>query len=166
VEAIKRHTTCNCNACRLIPTLDLKFIVHFGEYVLQGIGGAETPIGSAVNLVHRLSKNGVTEATGWRAYVLLTEPAVTQLSLDAAAMQRGVEHYEHLGEVVTFSADLAERTHEDPGVRAGYHEAHDGPDYALPQPHFRRLSSPGAACHRLSISAPCGTRAKPAHWVK
>ena len=34
VEAIKRHTTCGCNACRLIPTLDLKFIVHFGEYVL------------------------------------------------------------------------------------------------------------------------------------
>src|SRR3970282_268356 len=25
VEGIRRHTTCTCNACRAIPTLDLKF---------------------------------------------------------------------------------------------------------------------------------------------
>jgi hypothetical protein len=36
VEAIKRGTTCQCNACRLIPTLDLKFIVHFGEHAADG----------------------------------------------------------------------------------------------------------------------------------
>jgi uncharacterized protein YndB with AHSA1/START domain/class 3 adenylate cyclase len=108
VEAIKRGTTCECNACRLIPTLDLKFVVHFGEYALQRMGSVEKPIGSAVNLTHRLSKNSVTDATGWRAYILLTEPAAAQLGLECSELRRSVEHYEHLGDVVVFSYDLAE----------------------------------------------------------
>src|SRR3954468_7142833 len=29
-EALRRRTTCTCNACRAIPSLDLKFITHFG----------------------------------------------------------------------------------------------------------------------------------------
>jgi class 3 adenylate cyclase len=117
VEAIRRGTTCQCNACRLIPTLHLKFIVHFGEYVLQSVGGAEKPMGSPVNLVHRLSKNGVTEETGWRAYILLSEAAVDRLGLERAAMHRRVEQYEHLGEVVTYSFDLAERYRERAAAR-------------------------------------------------
>ena len=31
VEGIRRRTLCQCNACKAIPTLDLKFILHFGE---------------------------------------------------------------------------------------------------------------------------------------
>ena len=33
--SMKRATTCACNACRNIPTLDLKFIAHHGDYVIQ-----------------------------------------------------------------------------------------------------------------------------------
>jgi len=51
----------------------------------------------------------VTDVTGWRAYILLTETAAVQLGLDLTTMQRGVETYEHLGEVMTFSSDLAQR---------------------------------------------------------
>lgn len=32
---MRLNTTCTCNACRNIPNLDLKFLVHFGIYVLQ-----------------------------------------------------------------------------------------------------------------------------------
>ena len=32
---IKRATTCTCKACQNIPSLDLKFIVHHGDYILQ-----------------------------------------------------------------------------------------------------------------------------------
>src|SRR5262245_30190907 len=30
-ESAHRRTTCTCNACRAIPTLDLKFFVHHGD---------------------------------------------------------------------------------------------------------------------------------------
>src|SRR5262245_14935308 len=35
--SMKRATTCTCNACRNIPTLDLKFIAHHGDYILQQV---------------------------------------------------------------------------------------------------------------------------------
>jgi uncharacterized protein YndB with AHSA1/START domain len=112
VEAVRRHTTCQCNACRLIPTLDLKFITHHGEYMLQSIGGTEKPVGSAVNLVHRLAKNRVTEAQGWRAYALFTAEAAARLGVDTGAMFGQPESYEHLGEVMTYSLDMAARYRE------------------------------------------------------
>src|SRR5215510_15124669 len=31
------HTTCPCEACKAIPSLDLKFFVHHGEYVIQKV---------------------------------------------------------------------------------------------------------------------------------
>jgi len=33
-EAAHRRTTCTCNACRNIPSLDLKFISHHGDYFI------------------------------------------------------------------------------------------------------------------------------------
>src|SRR5689334_11225969 len=53
-ENIKRRTTCTCNACRAIPNLDLKFITHYGDYMIQNIAGISELVGSDVNLVHRL----------------------------------------------------------------------------------------------------------------
>src|SRR5574338_1601031 len=54
---VRRHTTCTCRACQNIPILDLKFMVHHGDYILQDIGGVRELAGSDVNLVHRLMKN-------------------------------------------------------------------------------------------------------------
>jgi uncharacterized protein YndB with AHSA1/START domain len=109
VEAIGRHTTCSCSACSAIPILDLKFIVHQGEYILQTVTGAGKPLGSEVNLAHRLLKNHVGQSTGWRAYVLLTEPAVRALRIDTAGMVEQVETYPELPPVRTFSFDLRSR---------------------------------------------------------
>src|SRR5512135_590108 len=53
-EGIRHRTTCQCNACRNIPLLDLKFIAHYGDYVAQSIGGHHEMVGTDVNLVHRL----------------------------------------------------------------------------------------------------------------
>src|SRR6266851_5323812 len=36
-EAVRRRTTCDCNACRAIPALDLKFMTHYGSYTVQTI---------------------------------------------------------------------------------------------------------------------------------
>ena len=69
-------------------------------------------VGSDVNLVHRLSKNHTTEATGWRAYVLLTAKCLEKLNLDLKNTFPLTEKYEHLGELQTFSLNLHQRYDE------------------------------------------------------
>jgi len=112
VEGIRRRTTCQCNACKLIPNLDLKFITHFGEYILQNVSGITELVGSDVNLVHRLLKNRIKEATGWNAYMLFTDAALTQLNMTLENLHEQIEEYEHLGEIKTYSLDLHARYKE------------------------------------------------------
>jgi len=112
VESIRRRTTCQCNACKSIPSLDLKFIVHFGEYVLQKVSGITELVGSDVNLVHRLLKNHVSEATGWKAYALFTDAGLSQMNIKLESLHEQTEGYEHLGEVKTYSLNLHARYKE------------------------------------------------------
>jgi hypothetical protein len=108
-EVMAARTTCECAACRRIDTLDLKFVTHFGGFAWQELAGTRTPVGSDVNLAHRLLKNGVAEETGWQAYALFTGPALDRLGVDPHGMHRRTEEYEHLGPVATASFDLDER---------------------------------------------------------
>ena len=110
--SMKRKTTCTCNACINIPTLDLKFIVHCGNFVVQNIANTRELVGSDVNLIHRLSKNHVAEATGWRAYTMLTEQCLNDLGLTLEDTHIQMEEYEHLGEIKTHSIDLHKRYKE------------------------------------------------------
>jgi hypothetical protein len=110
--SMKRATTCTCNACRNIPSLDLKFIAHHGDYIVQQVRDIRELVGSDVNLVHRLLKNRVTESTGWRAYMLLTERCLDHLSLNLINMHAQTEEFEHLGSVNTYSVDLHARYRE------------------------------------------------------
>jgi uncharacterized protein YndB with AHSA1/START domain len=110
--SIKRATTCTCRACQNIPSLDLKFIVHHGDYILQQIRDTREMVGSDVNLIHRLSKNHVTEATGWRAYLMITEPCLAHLNLKLENIHEQMESYEHLGEIKTINIDMHRRYDE------------------------------------------------------
>jgi hypothetical protein len=110
--SIKRGTTCTCNACRNIPSLDLKFITHHGDYILQRVRDITEMVGTDVNLVHRLLKNHVAESTGWRAYTMLTEQCLEHLKLNLETAHVQMEEYEHLGEVKTFNLDLHQRYKE------------------------------------------------------
>lgn len=110
--SMKRKTTCTCKACVNIPTLDLKFIVHCGSFVVQNIANTRELVGSDVNLIHRLSKNHVSEATGWRAYMMLTEQCLNDLGLALEDTHIQMEEYEHLGEIKTQSIDLHKRYKE------------------------------------------------------
>lgn len=109
VESIRLHTTCSCTACSAIPILDLKFILHHGEFILQAVTGPGKPLGSAVNLAHRLLKNRVGESTGWKAYALLTDSLVGELGLETEGFHRQTEAYEGLPPVETYSFDLRRR---------------------------------------------------------
>jgi len=108
-EATHRRTTCECNACRSIPKLDLKFLAHHGAYIVQQVTNISELVGSDVNLIHRLLKNHVSEATGWRAYALFTEACLLRTGLHPEGVQELTESYEHLGSVKTYSFDLQPR---------------------------------------------------------
>ena len=136
-EFMRAGTTCICKACAAIPTLDLKFITHYGEFILQDITGKQKPVGSAVNLSHRLLKNSVSEATGWKAYALFTEGSLTKLNVQPEGMHEEVETYEHLGNVKTRSMDLHARyveLNKITTVLIKPEEAHDSAtlEYAAP----------------------------------
>ena len=89
--------SCDCRACRSVGSLDLKIVVHHGRFLRQLVGGRGQVAGSDVILAHQLLKNGV----GKRAYLLVTEPALRWLGLDAARAEfaEHVENYSHLGDV-------------------------------------------------------------------
>ena len=105
-EAVRRGTTCQCHACLTIPTLDLKFIVHYGAYIIQQVAGISELVGSDVNLAHRLLKNHVADITGWHAYALFSEPCLTQMNIRPADLREQVETYEHLEPTKTYSFNL------------------------------------------------------------
>ena len=106
---IKRATTCTCKACQNIPSLDLKFILHHGDYILQQVRGIREMVGSDVNLIHRLAKNHVSEATGWRAYLMITVSCLAHLDLKLEEAHEQMESYEHLGEIKTLNIDMHRR---------------------------------------------------------
>jgi len=110
--SMRRKTTCTCNACKNIPSLDLKFIAHHGDYIIQNVASIRELVGSDVNLIHRLLKNHVAESTGWRAYMMLTEHCLDHLNLNLENTHTQMEEYEHLGEIKTHNIDLHPRYKE------------------------------------------------------
>jgi len=107
--ALHEGTTCPCKACQTIPTLDLKFMVHHGDFIIQNVAGIKDLLGSDVNLVHRLTKNGVAQSTGWRGYALFTVQGLERIQADKQAFIRQSESYEHLGDVETYVMDMHPR---------------------------------------------------------
>ena len=110
--SMRHKTTCTCAACQNIPSLDLKFIAHHGDYIIQNIANIHELVGSDVNLIHRLLKNHVAESTGWRAYMLLTETCLDHLTLQIENSHVQMEEYENLGKVKTYNVDLHSRYKE------------------------------------------------------
>ena len=104
--ALYAGATCPCRACKALPTLDLKFMVHHGDYVIQQLAGIHQLLGTDVNLIHRLAKNRVTESTGWRGYALFTNQGLERMQTDKESFVRQTESYEHLGEVETYVRDM------------------------------------------------------------
>lgn len=102
------NTTCTCTACKNIPTLDLKFVLHHGEFLLQHIGQREELSGPDVILIHRLLKNQVVEKTGFKAYTFLTKACAEAVKLGSLTegMLDHHETYEHLGMVQGYTYDL------------------------------------------------------------
>ncbi len=88
--------TCRCTACDRVNSLDLKFVLHAGNYVVQAMGGSAELVGPEVVLAHRLLKNHAVGLVGNRAYALITNAAATSLAVpagDGIALTETYEHY-------------------------------------------------------------------------
>lgn len=84
--------TCGCGACLRIDSLELKFIVHAGRFVLHAVAGATELAGSEVVMAHRLLKTDAAAAS----YTLITSAAAGLLAIpidDAVRLEVRVEHY-------------------------------------------------------------------------
>lgn len=88
LTAISDHLTCNCAACRDVTSLDLKFMIHYGEYIWSGVQERQMLFGSNPTFVrNRGWKEAVSALVGWRGYVLFTEPCLTRLQVPADEFQ-------------------------------------------------------------------------------
>ena len=106
---IRQASACECNACILVPNLDLKVVAHHGQVIRQRIASSEELLGSDVIVVHRLLKNHVEEATGVGAYALYTDACVAAMGLTdpaAAGMVPHREEFEGVGEIGAWVVDL------------------------------------------------------------
>lgn len=137
---VVHSTTCECNACIRIPSLDLKFFVHDGEYVVRHIAGSEELTGPDVILLHRLAKGTSGAAIGKPAYAVYTAKTLSQMAMDPAILGfvPHTETFSDIGDVEVFVQDL--------GVR-----------WAFEQERHREFITSGDAIYELVFE----TKAKP-----
>jgi hypothetical protein len=102
---------CSCTACSTLNGLDLKFVVHYGEYVALSIAGHEELLSPDVTIAHRLMKNHARAMVGGSAYALLTEAAVRRFEAPLDNAVPLTEEYEHVAPVRAYVFKLgAEQT--------------------------------------------------------
>lgn len=88
LTSIKRHHLCTCAACQNVNTLDLKFFVHYGQYIEQSIDDHHGLLGYAPMFVRKRGwKEAVADSTGWQGYALFTEIALSNLNLKPEGLQ-------------------------------------------------------------------------------
>ena len=111
-STMEHNATCPCKACHSISNLDLKFITHHGDYILQEVASKTKPVGSSVNAAHRLLKNNVGSSTGWSGYALFSQASLRHMNVHPVEVYDSLESYEHIGEINTSSINLDERYQE------------------------------------------------------
>jgi hypothetical protein len=105
IELQRQMQEHECNACVYIGSLELKFIIHAGSFVVQQLPNRTHVAGPAVILAHRLLKNSVTEQTGLRGYALMTDAALELLGLDPSS---GASHSETFADAAPVSGRVFE----------------------------------------------------------
>jgi len=107
LTSVKRHHTCGCTACQNVNTLDLKFFVHYGEYIEQSIDDHHGLLGYAPMFVRKREwKTPVSNSAGWQGYALFTTDSLANLNIKPEGL-KAVEFAE--SPVKTFGLNLQAR---------------------------------------------------------
>jgi uncharacterized protein YndB with AHSA1/START domain len=133
-----RSTTCRCDACREIGGLDLKFVVHYGTFIVDRDeeDGRIDLAGPDVILAHRLLKNTIIDAGGPEAYAFFSDPCLARSTAEFSFPAHS-ESYDSFGEVSGVVQDLAavaERRREAQRVRVTREEADLDVSYTVEAP--------------------------------
>ena len=105
LDDMARSTICRCNACAAIGSLGLKFVAHYGTFIVEREGAGEDLAGPDVILVHRLLKNSISGTGGPTAYAFLTDACIGHLP-SSFNLPRHSEVYESFGRVFGGVHDL------------------------------------------------------------
>jgi hypothetical protein len=106
---IGQASMCECNACILVPHLDLKIVAHHGRIVRQRVASWEELVGSDIIVVHRLLKNHIEDVMGMEAYAAYTDACTTAMGIDDPAAAGFTEHsepFEGVGDIRMWVRDL------------------------------------------------------------
>jgi uncharacterized protein YndB with AHSA1/START domain len=106
---VQQASSCECNACILVPKLDLKVVAHFGQVIRQKFGSWEELVGSDIIVVHRLLKNHVPDEIGFSAYAMYTDACIVAMGIDDPLDGGFVEHveaFDGVGEIRSWVRDL------------------------------------------------------------
>lgn len=87
--------SCACEACARATSLDLKFILHAGHFVVQEIAGRAELSGPDVVMTHLLLKTNASQLVGAHAYALVTAAAASRLGVPVEAAVPMTESFEH-----------------------------------------------------------------------
>jgi hypothetical protein len=111
---IAHASTCDCGACRLTPSLHLKFVAHHGAWAVHQVAGSTELAGSDVIAVHRLLKNHVVEVLGKQGYAFLTSALTDALNIDPRESDLAAhdEPYDDVGTITGYVMDLEARWEE------------------------------------------------------
>ena len=94
--------TCSCDACLRLDSLELKFVLHAGRFVLQVMAGTPELVGSEVVMAHRLLKTDAAVRAGTGAYALVTDAAAALLAIPTDSGLPYAVEVEHYPTVDTF----------------------------------------------------------------
>jgi hypothetical protein len=108
---ISDHITCTCAACRNVTSLDLKFMIHYGDYILSRVQEKKILYGLDPTFVrNRGWKETVSASVTWRGYILFTEPCLASLHVNANIFQG--KEFEH-NQLRMFGLELKSDDHPD-----------------------------------------------------
>jgi hypothetical protein len=111
LDETRNLMVCTCDACMSVGRLELKFVLHHGNYIVQSVAGHRELFGPDVTISHLLLKNHVTDLTGRSAYALVTDSAATYLDVPLQCTRTITEQYEHYApiraSVLTLPQDLS-----------------------------------------------------------
>jgi hypothetical protein len=109
VASIDRNNTCGCQACSSASGLDLKFFVHYGQYLHQQSHDGQVDLAGmdALLLKERKLKDQTKEIK--EPYILFTNTSLEKLSLELQDTVLNKADYEHHGEIPTTRVNLSAR---------------------------------------------------------
>lgn len=115
LREVTQATTCPCQACHLMPSLDLKFFLHEGEYAVRSVAGFTELSGMDVIVLHRLAKGTASPVVGGKAYAVFTRPIIETMGVDPdrLGLIPHVEEFADTGQIEVFVQDMQMRWEAD-----------------------------------------------------